>query len=60
MRLPGLGQWVHWVGHHQQPVPQDIRRWKNCKLLRNLGNAIKAVCGPHGWLAKFCLTAWSW
>jgi hypothetical protein len=36
-----------------------MRRWKNCKLLRNLGNAIKAVCGPHGWLAKFCLTAWS-
>jgi len=26
---------------------QDIRRWKNRKLLTNLGNAIEAVCGPH-------------
>ena len=25
----------------------DIRRWKNRKLLTNLGNAIEAVCGPH-------------
>ena len=24
-----------------------IRRWKNRKLLTNLGNAIEAVCGPH-------------
>jgi 2-dehydropantoate 2-reductase len=24
----------------------DIRRWKNRKLLTNLGNAIEAVCGP--------------
>jgi 2-dehydropantoate 2-reductase len=28
---------------------QDIRRWKNRKLLSNLGNAIEAVCGPHEW-----------
>jgi 2-dehydropantoate 2-reductase len=26
---------------------QDIRLWKNRKLLTNLGNAIEAVCGPH-------------
>lgn len=26
---------------------QDIRRWKNRKLLTNLGNAIEAVCGPQ-------------
>jgi 2-dehydropantoate 2-reductase len=26
---------------------KDIRRWKNRKLLTNLGNAIEAVCGPH-------------
>jgi len=26
---------------------QDIRRWKNRKLLTNLGNAIEAVCGPN-------------
>jgi 2-dehydropantoate 2-reductase len=26
---------------------QDIRRWKNRKLLTNLGNAVEAVCGPH-------------
>ena len=26
---------------------EDIRRWKNRKLLTNLGNAIEAVCGPH-------------
>ena len=26
---------------------QDIRRWKNRKLLTNLSNAIEAVCGPH-------------
>ena len=25
----------------------DIGRWKNRKLLTNLGNAIEAVCGPH-------------
>ena len=25
---------------------EDIRRWKNRKLLTNLGNAIEAVCGP--------------
>ena len=24
----------------------DIRRWKNRKLLTNLGNAVEAVCGP--------------
>jgi 2-dehydropantoate 2-reductase len=24
-----------------------IQRWKNRKLLTNLGNAIEAVCGPH-------------
>jgi len=26
---------------------QDIRLWKNRKLLTNLGNAIEAICGPH-------------
>jgi len=29
-----------------RPV-EDVRRWKNRKLLTNLGNAIEAVCGPQ-------------
>jgi 2-dehydropantoate 2-reductase len=29
---------------------EAIGRWKNRKLLTNLGNAIEAVCGPHEWL----------
>jgi 2-dehydropantoate 2-reductase len=28
-----------------EPV-DDIMRWKYCKLLLNLGNAVEAVCGP--------------
>jgi 2-dehydropantoate 2-reductase len=28
------------------PVVPDIQYWKYAKLLRNLGNAIEAVCGP--------------
>lgn len=27
------------------PLVPDIQRWKHAKLLRNLGNAIEAVCG---------------
>jgi 2-dehydropantoate 2-reductase len=27
-------------------VVEDIRRWKNRKLLTNLGNAVEALCGP--------------
>jgi 2-dehydropantoate 2-reductase len=35
-------------GFVSQPVP-DIMRWKYAKLLRNLGNAIEALCKPeHG------------
>ncbi len=26
----------------------DIMRWKNAKLLKNLGNAVDALCGPAG------------
>src|SRR5581483_5550001 len=28
-------------------VREDIMRWKYCKLLMNLGNAIEAVCGTE-------------
>jgi 2-dehydropantoate 2-reductase len=28
------------------PVVPDVPRWKYAKLLRNLGNAVEAVCGP--------------
>jgi 2-dehydropantoate 2-reductase len=30
------------------PIIPDIQRWKYAKLLRNLGNAIDAVCGTLG------------
>jgi 2-dehydropantoate 2-reductase len=33
-------------GFVSQPVP-DIMRWKYAKLLRNLGNAIEALCKPE-------------
>ena len=28
------------------PVVRDVMRWKYAKLLRNLANAIEAICGP--------------
>jgi 2-dehydropantoate 2-reductase len=28
------------------PVVPDVQRWKYAKLLRNLANAVEAVCGP--------------
>ena len=31
----------------QSVVRDDIARWKWCKLLRNLGNAVQAVCGTE-------------
>ncbi len=37
---------------------ENVRRWKNRKLLTNLGNAIEAVCGPqhrHGPLGGMLL-----
>ena len=30
------------------PVSPDVMRWKYCKLLGNLGNAIEALCGRAG------------
>lgn len=33
------------AGFDARPI-EDIARWKWCKLLTNLGNAIEAVCGP--------------
>jgi 2-dehydropantoate 2-reductase len=34
-------------------VPRyDIMRWKYAKLLRNLGNAVDALCGPAGRSSK--------
>ncbi|MCZ4119183.1 ketopantoate reductase family protein [Streptomyces sp. H39-S7] len=28
------------------PTPSDVMRWKYGKLLKNLGNAVEATCGP--------------
>jgi len=32
--------------HFLAPVVRDVMRWKYAKLLSNLGNAIRALCGP--------------
>jgi 2-dehydropantoate 2-reductase len=32
--------------HFLAPVVPDVMRWKYAKLLSNLGNAVRALCGP--------------
>jgi 2-dehydropantoate 2-reductase len=37
----------------------DIMRWKYCKLLNNLGNAVEALCGPDPEAGAVQRRAWS-